>query len=587
MVEREPNFRKNPEKLEREFGELRWTARAKETSASVFLQGRYTPPIQALLEFTDNSVGYRNRQEPYPTVVTVIAEKNRINVTDFGGQGANAEGIKRFALVGETEDIGIGYRGAGAKYAAWCLGEDLEINAKRAGEAVDYSVKITGFGDTKIEYQGMFAIDPSPSTWPREKGRFEIVVRKLKDSEHLPGGAAMRWAFGEVYRPLLTRQRVDLRATGSLEPRIIITPDEQVKEANDWIVLYLATRKKKRQVMPLEVPLLPGYSEDRLDVAKTRAGELIWFWAGEMDLKDKVAKAVKPGIRFYYDGRLLNIDYCGFNERDPRLAGLVGEAHLDNIVGIKSQLTVNKSVGVNTESEQWKRITQAMKAKLEPFVQALQEKPISLFEKRPEFLNRALATARRLADLSLKEMAREGILITPEDLRIMMGETKGQRYTSPAGERPRNKSEKTSKKGTPWSEQKGQTIPDKGADETIRRVRKSFIDGLELRNLEDPTQVSILAQEKDAGGRSKQVVVLNASHPLVSSALLQGELAVVQLAGIQLAEAIAEVYSTNLEGFHRFKKEHLYKFGQYLATTPAYRRLEIRELQEKAKGKTR
>lgn len=101
FLESELNIGKIEEKkLQREFGELRWTARAKETSASVFLQGRYAPPVQALLEFTDNSVGYRNRQEQYPTVVTVIVEKNRINVTDFGGQGANAEGIKRFALVG-------------------------------------------------------------------------------------------------------------------------------------------------------------------------------------------------------------------------------------------------------------------------------------------------------------------------------------------------------------------------------------------------------------------------------------------------------------------------------------------------------
>lgn len=121
-----------PDRLQRQYGELLWTARAKETSASIFLQGRYAPQIQALLEFIDNSVGYRNRDKPYPTVVTVIVEKNRISVTDFGGLGTDAEGIKRFARVGETEEMGIGYRGAGAKYAAWFFGKDLEINTKKS-----------------------------------------------------------------------------------------------------------------------------------------------------------------------------------------------------------------------------------------------------------------------------------------------------------------------------------------------------------------------------------------------------------------------------------------------------------------------
>lgn len=482
--------------------------------------------------------------------------------------------------------MGIGYRGAGAKYAAWYFGEDLEIRAKMKGEITDYSAKIPGFGNPTIEYQGMFPIDLSPTIWPQERGRFEIIVRRVKNPDKLPGGAVMRRALAEVYRPLLVRETVDTKAVGQVEPRIILKPDGEVKEVNDRIVLFLATRKRKRQVFPLEIPLLPGHSENNLEVARTRKGELIWFWVGEMDLKDKAAKMVKPGIRLYYDGRLLNIDYCGFNERDPRLAGLVGEAHLDNIEEIKSQLSVNKSTGVNTESEQWQRIIQAMKASLNPFIQALQERPLPLFEKRPEFLTRAFATARRLADLSLKDMAKEGALITPQDLRILMGETKGQRLTPRRQEREKREPEKTGK-GMPWSDQRGQTIPDKDAQETIKRIRKSFIDGLDLRNLEDPTQVSVLASEPDASGRERQIIVLNASHPLVSAALLQGELAVIQLTGIQLAEAVAEVYSTTLEGFHHFKRELLFRFGQYLATTPAYRKLEIRELQEKAKGKKR
>lgn len=576
-----------PIRLEREFGELRWTARAKETSASIFLQGRYIPGIQALLEFTDNSVGYRNRREVFPTVITVIAERNRINVTDFGGIGADVEDIKRFALVGETEDVGIGYRGAGAKYAVWFLGEDLEINAKKAGEAIEHSVKIAGFGNPHIEYKGMFAIDPSPSIWPLEKGRFEIIVRRLKDPSNLPGGAAMRRAFGEVYRPLLTQREVKAKDIRPLEPRIIVRPDGQVEEVNDRIVLFLATRKKKRQVRPLEIPLLPGHSEDKLEVAKTSRGELIWFWVGEIDVKDRASKAVRPGIRFYYDGRLLNIDYCGFNDKDPKLAGLVGEAHLDNIEGVKAQLTVNKSAGINTESDQWQRVVKTMNRSLASFVQTLQEKPLPLFEEKPKFLNRAFAMARRLTDLSLKNMAREGILISQEDLRILQGETKGQVYTPPRGERE-SKASKTTRKGTSWQEQKGRTLPPPEADERIQRVRKSFVDGIELGNLEDPAQLSVLLKRSEATGkRERLILVLNATNPIVSAALLQGELAVTQLVGMELSEALAEIYSSRIEDFRRFRREVLHIFGQNLMATPAYRRLEVQAFQEKVKRKKR
>lgn len=573
--EREPNLGKTS--LEELEGELRWTARAKETSASIFLQGRYIPVINALLEFTDNSIAYRNREKPYPAEIKVTVEKKRINVFDFGGQGANAEGIKRFALIGETEHVGISYRGAGAKYAAWFLGYDLEIRqAKSAGESVDYSAKITGFGDPQIEYQGKFSIIPRKTTWSAEKGRFEIIIRRLKhpDQYNLPRRADIGRAFGEVYRPLLAKKDCPI------EPRRIVRPDGTIEEVNDRVVLFLATRKKKSQIEPLEIPLLEGYSEDNLQLAQTEEGELIWYWVGEKDPRDKKARWAKPGIRFYYDGRLLNIDYCGFNERDPRLAGLVGEAHLDNIIEIKSQLTVNKAAGIDEKSEQWQRIIQAMRESLAPFIRTLEEKPISFFQEKPSFLDRALATARRLADLSIREMAQEATLITPQDLRILIGETTGQRPPRPARE-SQKRAPKATKEGTPWDEQKGQTIPDENAIETIKRIRKSCVDGIDLRNLEDPTQVSIFAQEKDRTKRIRRVLILNAQNPLVITALLQGELAVMELVGTQLVEMIAQTYSSNLEDYNQFRRELLYRFGQFLINTPVYRKLESQRLQEK------
>lgn len=576
-------------KLERQFGELRITARAKEAGASVFLLGRYPPSIQAILEFTDNSFGYRGRDNLWPTVVTVTVERNRINVTDYGGLGTDAEGIKRFARLGETEERGIGWRGAGGKYAAWYFGEDLEIKAKKAGDEVEYSTEIRGFGDPRIEYSGMFAIDALSTIFEKEKGRFEIIVRGLKDPNNLPGGAALRRVLGEVYRPLLSRQIWDGRRPFTAEKRVVVDAKGGSVGVADKVVLFLATRKKKEQVKPLKILLLEGYSEENLKTVTTKEGEVLGFWAGEMDLKNKDARSVKSGLRFYFDGRLINIDFCGFNERDPRLAGLVGEVNLDHVAGIKNELSVNKSAGINIQSDQWRRVVEAIHQALTPLVETMQKRPLPLFDKPPDFLPDALAQARRLADLAVREMAQGGVMISLPDLAVLVGETKGQKLPTAGvidGEsQPSHpKTRKREEGSKSWTEQKGQTIPGPGAIEAIPRIRKSCVDAVEARWLDDdPSLISVFTEREEENGKTRKVLILNCSNPLVGSALLQGELATTELVGRELIENLARVYSTTLDDFLKFKKEALLEFGKLLVVTPAYRKLESQKLQ-KEKG---
>lgn len=560
-----------PSGLERQFGELKWTPRAKEALGSVFLQeGRYPSSTQALLEFTDNSVGYRNRDRDYPTHVGVVIDKDRIVVTDYGSIGTDAEGIKQFAQIGETQEMGIGYRGGGAKFAAWYFGEDLEISAKRSDDRIEYATRINGFGNTSIDYTGMFAIDPTVSTWLLEKGRFEITIRKLKHPENLPQGAALRKAMSEVYRPLLARQVFDFKYPTKLEKRKIVDEKGLICEVDDKITLKVTTSRKTEQVLPLAIPLLPGYSEEDLKVVKTTEGERLGYWAGEMDTLDSRSKLVEPGMRFYYDGRLITIDYCGFDKRDPHLSGLVGEVHLDHIKGIKEQLPVNKSAGINTQSEQWKRVIESVHRAINPLVEELQKKPILIVEQKPAFLERAFSEAKKLADLCLRDMANEGVYFTVEDLASMLAETYGQKPI--IRRREGNKPKEEKRDGKPWGEQKGRTIPGPEADPEIHRIRKSFCDRIEYINLPDAATVSVLRDIEEVS-RKCRVLQINQNSPLVQLAILEGELSTTRLVFEEIGEWAAREHSSDLDTFLKIWKESRYRIGRMLSDTAAYRRL--------------
>jgi len=557
-------------KLQRQFGELRWTARTKETSASVFLSGRFPPAIQALLEFTDNSAGYRNKDREYPTHIHTIIEPERISVLDYGGLGADGEGIKKFALVGETEDVGISFRGAGAKYAAWFFGEDIEIRAKKRGDDVEYTSSIKGFGDPTIEYAGTFVIDPKKSQWDLDRGRFEVIVRRLKSADQFPqGGANIRRVIGEVYRPLLSSLMVDFRSPVRLENRIILDSNGNIAEVNDKVIMTVTTRKKREQVFPLNIPLLPEYSENDRKILETSLQEKMLVWIGEMDLSNLKSKTVKPGIRFYYDGRLINIDYLGFDEKDPRLSGLTGEVHLDNIIDIKKQLSVNKSAGMNLQSEQWQRVAATLRKFLAPFVEKLQQKTLQTSENRPDYLTSVLSDARRYIDLCLREMAQEGVIITEEDLDLLVGEIRGQR--NPPRGKQENSTQRTTRDGKKWIDQKPLTIAPEDASEELPRRRRSFIDGTDLLSLGDFTTVSrIISRARNQ--RNERILALNSENPTVQGAVSAGKLAMARLAGEELAEHVAIEFRSDMREALQLRDEIRFRHALVLAAGSDYQR---------------
>lgn len=554
-------------------GKLGWTANTKMTSASIFLSGRFPPPIQALLEFSDNSVGFRNRDREYPTHIHAIIEPDRVCVLDYGGLGADGEGIKKFALVGETEDVGISIRGAGAKFAAWFFGEDLEISAKKRGDDVEYTSTIKGFGDPTIEYAGTFVINPKRSQWDLDRGRFEVIVKRIKSPDQLPQGANLRRVMGEVYRPLLSKLTADFRNPVKLDNRVILNSDGDLFEVNDKVIINVTTRSKREQVYPLNIPLLPGHSENNRKIIQTNLGEKMLVWVGEMDLRSPDSKNVKPGIRFYFDGRLINIDFLGFDEKDPRLSGLTGEVHLDNVLNIKEQLPANKSAGINLHSEQWQRVTSSLREFLYPFIEKLQQKTLQIPTNRPGYLAGVLSDARRYIDLCLREIAQEGVILTEEDLDLLVGETRAQRNSpreghGDGGKRP------TGRKSKNWIDQRPLTIATIDATVELPRRRKSFVGGTDLLSLSDTATVSkIISRENNS--RQERILVLNSENPTVQAAIQIGKLAMARLAGEQIAEHVAFEFRSSIADALQLRDEIRLRHALVLAATPDYQKQSV------------
>src|SRR5436190_8902406 len=264
----------------RQYGELDFSARVKDTGASIFLNGRYPAPIQALIELTDNSFGHRKRDQGTTTIsVDLEQDRDKVRVSDSGGLGTDAEGIKSFTRLGQTTSVGIGYRGAGAKFATWYFGNDIEIHAKKEGESVEHSTKIEGFGDPTVEYKGTFPIDTAPTNREIAKGRFDVIIRRLKHPEQLPSRGALKKVLGEVYRPLLAKKQEGFSGKShKILPRIIVDSDGNYHQIHDSVHISVSKKREGEVVEPLSIPLLPQYSEDKIAIAETSKGEKMWFW---------------------------------------------------------------------------------------------------------------------------------------------------------------------------------------------------------------------------------------------------------------------------------------------------------------------
>lgn len=593
---------KPPEAPERQYVELRVAPRVKDTIGSVFLEGHHRPAVNAMRELADNVVDARHRQEGEPpTVVFVTRTDDRLSV--FGGfeAGMGPEQIAALVSLGTTGGKGIGVRGIGAEAAAFYLARDLKIVCKREGDTHEWEMDVKGYGDITEEYGGKRAIDPRPVK-DQSVGRIETMLTGLKlGREELPGGAELRAALAETYRPLLPPPNTPLTPLRThaqeLPARMTVNEEGNIVPVHDRVAMFVSYKKNTEPVRPSEIPLKEGYGSD-LNVAWTEVpggrAEPLGYWVGEVDRSQTGGQKVEAGFTVYFDGRMVRKrEWWGHDSRHAALRDLVGEAHVDHVRGIKEKLMVNKSQGVSTSSPEWQRVVAAMNRKIAPFIEELKSRPFEADPRLPAGLDAVLAAARLCADSALHEMLKSDDVLAELLGQATLGTAQGQRHPTTEGKRGGKKGKPLGIEGVAWTDQNPQTFPTPDVDPAIARKRRGFLNGpIEARDLgAGVPATSILESLKDREGRR---LVINTGHPAFQVLLeilrrdgVMGKFLIGKHAAEEIVDHAAELLGgKNAELVERYRDEGRYKAGKLLQQDPHLAMIKMRpDESEKKVGK--
>lgn len=581
-----------PPEPERQYVELRVAPRVKDTIGSVFLEGHHRPSVNATRELVDNVVDARHREEGQPpTVVFVSRTDDRLSV--FGGfeAGMGPEQIAALVSLGTTSGKGIGVRGIGAEAAAFYLARDMKINCKREGDSHEWELEVKGFGDIDEEYGGKRAIDPRPAK-DVSVGRIETILTGLKlGREELPGGAELRSALAETYRPLLPPPGTLLAPLRThvqqLPPRMVVDEKGKIVPVHDRVAMFVSYKKNTEPVLPPAIPLKDGYSPD-LNVAWTEVvdgvTEPLGYWVGEVDRSQPGGQKVGAGFTIYFDGRMvMNREWFGHDARHAALRDLVGEAHVDHVAGIKERLMVNKAQGVSTSSPEWQRIVAAMNREIAPFVEELKSRPFEADPRLPTGLDAVLAAARLCADSALSEMLKSDDVLAELLGQTALGVAQGQRHPTAKEKRGGKKRKPLGIEGVEWTDQEPRTFPEPNVDPAIARRRRGFLNSpIEARDLgASISATSIIESLKDKEGRR---LVLNTGHPSFQVLLeifrrdsVMGKFLIGKHTAEEIVDHAAELLGgKNAELLERYRAEGRYKAGQLLQKDPHLAMIKMR-----------
>ena len=362
------------------------------TRAVEALMSNYRDPQQAFLELIDNAVD--NRMEGKSLRVRVRVAKNELSVTNLGGKGLDLEGLRNFFVWGYSQKVGqntIGFYGVGGKAAMGYLGRSMEVVCSAAGSDIQYRVTDQNW-ESREEGQWK-SYTPEVRRAESEEGIFRVRVSNLKREVN---SQALIAKLSDIYRPLL------------LDGKVSITVNNQ------------------------EVPALQmDYVEDDPGIRRqpfrvqTRLGDWIIGQVGVL----KEGQRVKPGIRCYYGGRLIE-DEMFFRlpnpSQLPQMSRFIGEVFLDFI-----PVTTNKN-SFDRGSVEWTVASDALAIVLNPWQEKLAKlvienrSPIESFEKD---------LARRAKKVLEHVFATTG-LVTKK--MLPEGQSQGRRPASPS-ENPRSR----------------------------------------------------------------------------------------------------------------------------------------------------
>lgn len=179
-------------------------------SALLAAASNYQSVAEALMELIDNP--FDKRRGRHLTIdIRIDKKRNRISITDVGGEGMNAEGLKGWIRWGEGErhaTADIGQYHVGGKLAAVYLAEGLEILCRKSGESSTWRFHDPHWGSRTeaLNSSPLSQVDASQLRWrsgaPKQGDGFtRVTLEGLKPHRYEVG--ILRERLSDTYRSLI------------------------------------------------------------------------------------------------------------------------------------------------------------------------------------------------------------------------------------------------------------------------------------------------------------------------------------------------------------------------------------------------
>lgn len=435
------------------------------TRAIEALMANYRDGQQAFLELIDNAVDNREDTSGSNLEVRIRVNKNELSVFNRGGRGLDREGLGNFFVWGYSEKTrkDIGFYGVGGKSAMGFLARGMEVRCSSKGSDEEYVVSDPNWESRpEGEFKTFGAEVKKANT---ADGYFQVRLTNLKQGVNV---RALSEKLADIYRQLLLDGSVTIMMNG-------------------------------KRVEPLEIRYVednPNLKPELLRV-QTRFGDWIDLKVGILE----EGQRVKPGIRCYYRGRLIEEEQF-FGHPTPahmsQASRLIGEADLDFV-----PVTPNKANFIHG-SPQWDHAEKRIHDVLIPFYSKLAKFRIEQKSQVQAYEKELAGKAKRV----LEHVFATTGLVTKT---MLPGESKGRRPptrrgkpvtppTRPGGSGPRE----------------GQTPP--LLDATIGEVKRwGATFGWDIVSMGTSAIRSDVVDEE-----GKQVLKINADYPLYQAAKKAG-----------------------------------------------------------------
>lgn len=457
------------------------------TRAIEALMSNYRDAQQAFLELIDNAID--NRIENTLLAVRIRVSKNELIVANQGGQGLDFAGLEKFFVWGYSEKTAgktIGFYGVGGKAAMGYLGRSMEVVCSPKGSDTEYRVFDPSWearpeGEWK-QYK------PEEKRTASSDGYFKVRVSNIKREVN---SIALSQRLADIYRPLLLDGSVTIFVNG-------------------------------KKVEPLDIKYIendPNLKPEHLRI-QTRFADWIELKVGVLE----EGQTVKPGIRCYYRGRLIE-DEEFFGHPSPAImpqaSRLTGEAHLNFVPVMPNKANFIRG------SAQWENAAKRIHDYLSPWFDKLATLKTEHKSTVENYEKNLAKNAKRVIE---HIFATSGIVVKG----MLPGQSSGRRPGTPR-EVVEHKSP-TGRPGGPGPKE-GQTAPHMTA--TIGEMRRwGALSSWEPAPMGESGRRSDVV-EKDG----RQILKINSDHPLYQAEKKAGddalELYIAETAILKIAEIVA------------------------------------------------